>query len=83
MANIGRFAGHGWRSVVPCISWHFAWGTVPSSEKGYKSLTAHSTDQQPFLAIAQQLLGPIRKATIHNKIVCPCLISGIHLKPNP
>ena len=26
--------------------------------------------QQPFLAVAQQLLVPIRKATIHNKIIC-------------
>src|SRR5687768_8364437 len=38
------------------------WGTVPSSEKGYKSLTAHSTDQQSFLAIAQQLLGLVQVA---------------------
>ncbi len=40
---------------------HFAWAIVPSPENGYKSLTAHLTDQQPFLAIAGQLLGPIRK----------------------
>jgi hypothetical protein len=42
------------------------WGTVPSSEKGYKPLTAHSTDQQPFLVIAQQLKG--------NK---PALLAGL------
>jgi hypothetical protein len=62
---------------------HFAWAIVPSPENGSKSLTAHSTDQQPFLAVAQQLLGPIRKAAVHKKILCPCLILGIYQKANP
>ena len=56
---------------------------VPSSEKGNEPLTAHSTDQQPFLAIAQQLLSPIRKAAVHKKVISPCSISGIYLKSNP
>ena len=30
-------------------------GIVPSPKKRHNSLTAHSTDQQPFLAIAQQI----------------------------
>jgi hypothetical protein len=46
--------------IIRGISWHFAWAIILSSEKGYKSLTAHSTDQQPFLAVAGQLLGPMR-----------------------
>jgi hypothetical protein len=37
-------------------------GQQSSSKNGYKSFTAHSTDQQPFLAIAQQLLGLVQVA---------------------
>jgi len=30
--------------IIRDISWHFAWAIILSSEKGYKSLTAHTTD---------------------------------------